>query len=130
MTTDEEMLPLAVESVEITRRRVPTGLVRVRVVPETRNSANLLTQLGRGGEAAEATAAPSTPTIGPAPADVTATPETMPTARMGAMSEPARTGRPKHRHPPSMWRVMSSAIFCAVSSAGSRASKRPCLSIR
>lgn len=36
MTTDEEMLPLAVESVEITRRRVPTGLVRVRVVPETR----------------------------------------------------------------------------------------------
>lgn len=36
MTADEELLPLAVESVEITRRRVATGQVRVHVIPETR----------------------------------------------------------------------------------------------
>ena len=35
MPPEEEILPLAVESVEITRRRVPRAEVRVRVAPET-----------------------------------------------------------------------------------------------
>ena len=36
MTGEDPVLPLAREAVEITRRRVPTGRVRVRVTPSAR----------------------------------------------------------------------------------------------